>query len=146
MLDSRFKIHNFEPRILTLDLLDRIVGKYSVLNCTRQTLIASELEVTETAWSPMKGLLGRSSNDFTQGKGLLVSPAEGIHTIGMTFAIDVAYLDAQKRVIRVYHKLAPYRIAAIQLGAESILELPAGVLARSHTQVGDLLQFLAQDE
>jgi uncharacterized protein len=119
---------------------------YWVFNCTRQTLVASELEVAETAWSRIKGLLGRSAEEFRPGQGLWIITSEGIHTIGMAFPIDVVYLDSKKRVIRTYHRLAPFRIAAVKLKAKSILELPAGALARSNTEVGDLLQFLASPQ
>ena len=94
----------------------------------------------------MKGLLGRSTSNFGKGKGLWISPSEGIHTIGMSFPIDVAYLDEKQRVVCMYHELAPYRIAAVKFKARSVLELPAGVLAESQTQVGDLLQFLVVEE
>jgi uncharacterized membrane protein (UPF0127 family) len=122
------------------------VTKYCAFNCTRQTLVASELEVAETAWSRMKGLLGRSAKDFCNGKGLWIVPSDGIHTIGMSFPIDVVYLDSKRRVIRTYHRLAPFRIAAVKLRARSILELPPGALAESRTEVGDLLQFLVSEE
>ena len=121
--------------------------KHRVFNCTRQTLVVSELEVAETVWSRMRGLLGRRAEEFPSGRGLWITPSEGIHTMGMTFPIDVAYLDSEGRVIRTYHRLAPFRIAAIKFRARGILELPAGTLAQSHTEVGDLLQFLvSQDE
>jgi uncharacterized protein len=120
--------------------------KYRVFNCTRQTLVVSELEVAKAAWSRIKGLIGRVCKDFGPGKGMWIVPSEGIHTFGMSFAIDVAYLDANQRVIRTYHRLAPRRIAAIQMRAQSVLELPAGVLEQSGTKAGDLLQFLAVEE
>lgn len=120
--------------------------RYSAFNCTRQTLVASELEVAETGWSRMKGLLGRAVDSFMPGKGLWIFPSEGVHTIGMAFPIDVAYLDAEGRIIHLYHRLAPYRIARIKFKAKSVLELPAGTLESSQTQTGDLLSFLASDE
>ncbi len=119
---------------------------YCVINCTRQTLVASELEVAETAWSRMKGLIGRPAEKFQPGQGLCLAPAESIHTIGMSYPIDVAYLDANKRVIRTYHQLPPLRIAVVKLKARSILELPAGTLAQTGTEVGDLLQFIVSLE
>jgi uncharacterized protein len=120
--------------------------RYCVFNCTRQTLVASELEVAETGWSRMKGLVGRSVDSFVPGKGLWISPSEGIHTIGMAFPIDVAYLNSEGRIIHSYHRLAPNRIARIKFRARSILELPPGTLASSHTETGDLLLFLVSDD
>ncbi len=116
--------------------------RHLVFNCTRQTIVVSELEVAGTALSRMKGLIGRSASDFRRGKGLWIYPSEGIHTIGMSFPIDVAYLDSECRVLLTYHKLRPFRIAKIKLKAWGVLELPAGMLAESETNVGDLLTFL----
>ena len=89
----------------------------------------------------MRGLLGRSKEDFPPGKGLLLVPANSIHTIGMSFPIDVAYLDRAGRVIHLYHRLPPLRVAAIKFKSHSILELPAGTLAKTRTEIGDILEF-----
>ena len=96
----------------------------------------------------MKGLLGRSKEKFSAGNALWLVPANSIHTIGMSFPIDVAYLDKAGRVIRLYHSLPPFRVAAIKFKTHSILELPAGTLARTRTEVGDILEFckLAEGE
>jgi uncharacterized membrane protein (UPF0127 family) len=90
----------------------------------------------------MKGLIGRSSLGFAQGNALWIIPSNGIHTIGMSFPIDVAYLDSERRILRIYHSLAPFRIGALKFKAKSVLELPAGTLARTHTDVDDVLEFL----
>ena len=114
----------------------------TVVNVTRRTLLVSDLDVAETGWQRMKGLLGRSIRDFHNGKGLWLRGCEGIHTIGMKFPIDVAYLDSANRVIWLYRNLGPFRIGRVKRDAESVLELPAGVLAGSMTEIGDLLQFV----
>ena len=89
----------------------------------------------------MRGLLGRAAAEFRFGKGLWIVPSQGVHTFGMKYPIDVAYLDSGKRVIRLYHQLAPFRFTAIKLKSHSVVELPAGVLQQSQTSVGDLLEF-----
>ena len=92
----------------------------------------------------MKGLIGRSAEQFAAGKALWIIPSEGIHTFGMRFPIDAAYLDSQGRVIKVYHELAPYRLAAVDFKAGSVLELPPGILTQTHTEIGDILEFQPQ--
>jgi uncharacterized membrane protein (UPF0127 family) len=121
---------------------------YEALNHSRQALLASECEAANCGWERMKGLLGRTKEEFPPGKGLWLVPANSIHTIGMSFPIDVAYLDKTGRVIRLYHSLPPFRVAAIKFKSRSILELPAGTLARTRTEVGDILEFrqLAEGE
>lgn len=115
-------------------------AKYFVLNRTRNTVPASELEVADSAWTRIKGLLGRREEDFRSGKGLWIAPSQGIHTIGMKFPIDVVYLDSEHRVLHVCHKLAPFRIAALKFKCRSVIELPAGTLAQTETSIGDVLE------
>ena len=113
-----------------------------VINQTRQALLVSDLEVAETVWRRMKGLIGRSDRDFYKGKGLWIPSCEGVHTVGMPFPIDVAYLDADYRVVYMYQNMRPFRVGKVKWRAKSVLELPAGTIDESRTEVGDFLQFL----
>ena len=113
---------------------------YSVINKTRGTCLASKTELVRSILKRMKGLIGRSADAFSQGTGLWIVPCNGIHTFGMRYPIDVAYLESKERVLRVYHRLAPFRLAALMLNAQSVLELPAGTLGETQTEVGDVLE------
>ena len=117
--------------------------KYQLLNRNRQTVLAAEVELADTSWTRMKGLLGQTAEDFRAGKGLWITPSQGVHTIGMKFPIDVVYLDSGHRVIHMSHSLRPFRIAAVKLKARSVIELPAGTLAQTQTSVGDVLEISA---
>lgn len=103
--------------------------------------LADEVESVHSIFKRMKGLIGRSEVEFVPGQALWLVPSDGIHTIGMRFPIDAVYLDSKGTVLKMYHKLAPFRIAAIMLKARSVLELPPGTLAHTHTEVGDILEF-----
>ena len=120
--------------------------KNAVTNKTRQTLLVSDLEVAETGWQRTRGLIGRSARNFNKGKGLWILSCEGVHTIGMAFPIDVIYLDSEDRVVHMYQNLRPFRVGKLKQRVKSVLELPAGVLAESGTEVGDHLQFLISEE
>ena len=114
---------------------------YRVMNRDKLTILANDTEVASTTWSRMRGLIGRSAREFDSGKGMWIIPSQGIHTIGMSFPIDVAYLDCSGRVLRTYHRLVPFRVGVLSLKAKSILELPAGTLEESRTSIGDVLEF-----
>jgi hypothetical protein len=58
----------------------------------------------------------------------------------MSFPIDVAYLDSCGRIVKLYHQLAPFRVAGLNLKTRSVLELPAGTLAHTRAEVGDTLE------
>lgn len=98
-------------------------------------------EVARTLRKRTKGLIGRSLRDFAQGCALWIVPCDGIHTFGMRFPIDAAYLDSKGQILKVYHRLAPFRIAALSFRTKSVIELPPGTLAETNTDVGDVLEF-----
>lgn len=119
-----------------------IAGKHedarmTVRNLTRQTVLATALEVASSAGRRNKGLLGRNALDT--GGGLWIVPCQSVHTFFMRFAIDLVYLDRAKRVCKVRPSVGPWRISAC-LSAHSVLELPAGVVGASQTQKGDVLE------
>lgn len=117
-------------------------GSYLVLNRSKNVCLAHSAESAFRVLSRVKGLIGRSEDSFPAGCALWIMPSDGIHTIGMRFPIDAAYLDADGRVVRTYHSLVPHRIAAIMRKARSVLELPPGTLCRTGTEIGDRLEFL----
>jgi hypothetical protein len=61
----------------------------------------------------------------------------GVHSFGMRFEIDVAYLDGGFRIVHLIHAMRPNRLARLSFRTESVLELPAGVLAATDTRKGD---------
>ncbi len=96
--------------------------------------------MARSGYTRMKGLIGRSEPSFCPGDGLWIVPCNSIHTIGMRFPIDAVYLGSGQEVVKLYHKLAPLRIAALAFRARSVLELPVGILEETQTEVGDVLE------
>ena len=106
------------------------------VNCTRQTVLARALEVAASGEKRRKGLLGRAA--LAPGEGLWIVPCESVHTFFMRFAIDLVYIDSRKRVKKVRSAVGPGRISFC-LTAQSVIELPAGTVQRTQTQLGDSL-------
>jgi len=107
-----------------------------VRNQTRNTVLATAAEVADTSAKRRTGLLKHER--LAPGDGLWIMPCESVHTFFMKFAIDLVYLDRQKRVRKVRHAVPPWRLSAC-LTAHSILELPAGTARETGTQAGDEL-------
>jgi len=112
--------------------------KIRVWNQTRDTSLAECATVADDSRSRRTGLLKHER--LEPGEGLWIAPCEAVHTFGMKFPIDVLFLDRKKRVRKIRAAMPPWRIAACFF-ARSVLELPAGVSAASHTQPGDQLRF-----
>jgi uncharacterized membrane protein (UPF0127 family) len=60
----------------------------------------------------------------------------------MKMPIDAIFLDHKLRVKKLHSELRPRRIS-VCISASSVLELQAGAISRSATQVGDRLTFHA---
>jgi uncharacterized membrane protein (UPF0127 family) len=113
-------------------------------NQTRQICLASDVALANTHWTRLRGLLGTSPNDFRNGCGLWIVPCHGVHTLAMSFAIDVAYLDSGGIVIHMERELRPWRFAPVLRRAASVLELPSQVLAQTGTELGDRIEITLQ--
>jgi uncharacterized protein len=112
---------------------------FQVTNLTRGSAVASRVQLATRWGQRFRGLLGRRG--LAPGEGLHILPCNSIHMFFMRFPIDVAFLDAEGRVVRAVHALRPWRATRLYLQAHSALELQAGALARSGTCEGDLLRF-----
>jgi uncharacterized membrane protein (UPF0127 family) len=115
-------------------------GRFSVHNRTRGTTLAADVRLADTPGSRRIGLLRHKT--LEPGQGLWIYPTQAIHTFGMRFPIDVAFLDRRLRIKRVYHGLRPFRLTWPVWGARSVLELPHGSLEGA----GDQLQISPRDE
>lgn len=108
------------------------------INRTRDLVVADRARAADNMISRMVGLLG--SRGLDDGEGLWIVPCNSIHTFFMRFPIDVAFLDSQGKVLFTLGDLKPWRLSRIVWGARSVLELPAGKLAETRTQLGDTLE------
>ncbi|MER0243001.1 DUF192 domain-containing protein [Streptomyces sp. HSW2009] len=86
---------------------------------------AVPLEIAASYRARSRGLLGR---DGIVG-ALLLSPASGVHTFRMRFAIDVAYLDRELTVIAV-RTMRPGRLGLPRPRSRHVLEAEAGAMER----------------
>jgi uncharacterized membrane protein (UPF0127 family) len=112
---------------------------WRVTNTTRGKLLAERAEEARSFGSRFIGLMGR--RQLPRGEGLHIVPCNSIHTFFMRLAIDALFLDQRGAVIKAYPALPPWRMTGLWLEARSVLELPAGVVAESGTEAGDLIRF-----
>jgi uncharacterized protein len=118
--------------------LDDIRQNVRVQNVTRGVLLGEAIDVADTSSKRRKGLLKHDS--LPHGQGLWIVPCEAIHTFGMKFPIDVAFLSKKRTVLKI-RKEMPRRRLALCIRAHSVLELPAGILEQTGTVAGDQLEF-----
>ena len=101
----------------------------------RDGQVLASVDVADSFGARLKGLLGR---DGVEG-ALLLRPARSVHTLGMRFAIDVAYLDRDLHVLRTC-TMRPWRMGRPVPRAHCVLEAEAGTFGSWELHPGDVLE------
>ncbi len=117
---------------------------YYAYNQTRETFLGMRISPADTAWKRLKGLMGKIKLGYDEG--LWVRPSTGVHTIGVSFPVDVIYLDEQLHVVHLEEHLPAYSFAPMKTRAKSVLELPVHAIYSSQTQIGDKLEICGREE
>ena len=116
-------------------------------NLERGTLLATRLETADGLWGKFMGLMGRASLDADAG--LWLPDSNGIHMMFMRFPIDAVFLgrptvgEGGAREVLSLHRGLRAWIGLVPLirGANGVLELPVGTIARTGTVPGDHIVF-----
>jgi uncharacterized membrane protein (UPF0127 family) len=109
-------------------------------------VVSDQLRLGESFMQRFRGLMGRASMD--DGEGLYL-PSSSIHMMFMRFPIDALFVskadaDGRRAVVGIREDLPPWRGMVMPVrGAEGVVELPAGTLARHSMAVGDEVVFEA---
>jgi len=113
----------------------------SLVNVRTGSVIADVVEPALDSKTRRKGLLGRDT--LADSHALVLAPCGSVHTFGMRFPIDVIALDQQGVIIDRVVEMKPWRIRLPRRGTAGVLELRAGALDATGTQVGHRIE-LAQ--
>lgn len=101
--------------------------------------VVAPLEIATTLRERCMGLIGR---DGFEG-ALWLKRARSIHTLGMRFAIDIAYCDIEMKVLQV-STIKPARISRYVAGTRSFIEAEAGQFQQWNIQPGSQLEVSEQ--
>jgi uncharacterized protein len=122
-------------------LLQSSAESFALTNTRNGDIVADTLLTAFDSDSRRRGLLKHDS--LPEGHALIIAPSNAIHTFWMRFAIDVAFVTREGRVVKVCSTVVPWRIA-VAWRAYAVVELAAGALSRSDTRSGDVLQVTAR--
>lgn len=111
--------------------------RYTVSNATRGAELATRSKLAANPLSRGIGLMGRRG--LAEGEALIIRPCNGVVSFFMRFPIDVLFLDQDRRVLHMLPNLVPWRTSRIVRGSKQVIELPAGMIERTGTQVGDVI-------
>lgn len=97
--------------------------------------VLASLELARSWRDRAVGLIGKRSYEGA----MLLEPCRAVHTVGVRFPLDVAYLD-ERRVVVAMTRMAPNRVGLPRRSARSVLEAEAGAFERWKLALGDHLE------
>jgi uncharacterized membrane protein (UPF0127 family) len=97
--------------------------------------VLASAEVAGDRRARRRGLLGR---DTMEG-ALVLRPCRWVHTLGMRFPIDVAYVDRDGVVVKTIH-MRRRRIGIPVFRGSTVIEAAEGAFARWGLRVGDVVE------
>lgn len=103
--------------------------------------VVSRVWKAASLWERARGLLGRPP--LAAGEGFLIEPCRMVHTFGMRYVLDLAFIDRQGRVCKLAYGVGPGRFAGAA-AAHATLELATGALAASGLKLGDTVAWRDQ--
>ena len=109
-----------------------------IVNVSRNVIIAADARCAETPRERRRGLIGRQSME--RGEALVIARCRQVHTFGMRFNIDVAFVGRDSIVVRACYGLRPRRFSPVTWRACDAIEFPAGTLSLTGTKPGDSLR------
>jgi len=110
-----------------------------IWNVTRECALGDAIRAADTFILRLKGLL--RADGLAPGEGLWISPCSSIHSFGMRFLFDALFLGPDRKVVGMYPRFRRNRISRVFWNARGVLELPAGTIERTGTEVGDEIEF-----
>jgi len=112
-----------------------------VINLSKNTVLVKKVIIADRFYSRLKGLLGRDSLD--EQEGLVIKPANSIHTFFMRFSIDVLFANKENKIVGLRENVKPFKLIPPFLKAFLVVELPANTVQKTKTQIGDIIQIEA---
>jgi uncharacterized membrane protein (UPF0127 family) len=109
-----------------------------IINLSRNTILAEEAVVAKTLTSRLKGLIGRSS--LAKGEGFIIPRCGSIHTFFMRFPLDVIFLNHHNHVVKLSREIKPFKLLDCPFRGKVTIELPAGTIKASSTDIGDRIE------
>ena len=113
--------------------MDRLV------NTTKNTVLATSVEVADGFFERSRGLLGRDC--LEKGKTLWIHNSyNSVHTFFMRFSLDLIFVDKNMIVRTIKTDVPPGRLIFAHWKSLSVFEMASGQLNTSNIEKGDELR------
>ena len=121
-----------------------------IKNATRKSVLVRKLELADTVGRQTLGLMFRKELGSNSGF-LMKFSRNGKHSIWMPFmrfSIDIIFIGKDKRVVDINHSAKPiglnpktWRVYMPKKKCMYVLEVNAGLMKKTGSEIGDVLEF-----
>ncbi len=110
-----------------------------IINNTKKRVITETCHQCLSMWQKAAGLMFSKQKDilFIEDKEKKIP----LHMYFVFYPIDVLYLNKKKRVTEIKEYFQPFTFYNPKNKAQYVLELKAGTVKRTKTEITDLLEF-----
>jgi len=112
---------------------------YKYLPGKPQKIISSHVFIADNFFRRFSGLLFRKP--LKDNEIFVLKDCKSIHTIGMRYSLDAAFLDDNGRIIEIFEDLKPWKITPYITKADLVLEVLSGFIKKNSLAVGDRIEF-----
>lgn len=110
-------------------------------NLTKRCVISRIPISARTFLERGRGMIGRRFSGFD---AMIFNNCNSIHTMFMSISIDVIFVDCENRICDFRKSLPPWKPFIKFRKAMTVIELPEGVIERTGTEVGDIIDLHAE--
>ena len=108
-------------------------------NLTRNVVLGDKIRQSKSG--PPNAADPPGSSGIRDGEGLWISPWNASHPSGRHYEFDAVFVDTKNQVVGICQRFRSYGISQIFLAARGVLELPAGMVEKTGTGLGDKIAF-----
>ena len=113
-------------------------------NKSKKKVLSGQVKLCTSFLLKFKGLMFSSRKEVVDKSYVFVFDREqsaGLHMWFVFYPIDVLFLDSKKRVVEIKERFLPFTFYFPTRKAKYVVELGAGKIRKTSTQVGDLIEF-----
>ncbi|MFZ3577022.1 DUF192 domain-containing protein [Virgibacillus sp. DJP39] len=111
-----------------------------LVNLSNEEEIAVNVNQAYSFFKRLRGLMFTDKLDL--GTGMHIKPCQSVHTFFMNYSIDIIYLNAANIVVAIDEALTPGKVGSRYADAVSVIELPAGTVSHTRTEIGNEVEFV----
>lgn len=109
-----------------------------IINQTNEQVLGDKITYANSIYGRFIGLMGKS--ELKKGEGVFLTPCNSIHMMFMKFPLDILFLDRKNKIIHITKDIKPWKISRVVFKAQSVLEVPAGTVENTKSNVGDIIK------